>query len=319
MADTTYAPKVYKDNGGDRLVIAPTGVLQIEGQVSGLAPGNDYFVDSTNGSNSNSGLSWDLAVATLDYAIGLCTASAGDRIFIAPWHAESLTTATEVNCDVAGVEIIGVKRGKQMPTFTTDAAAGSITVAAANVTLRNLKMVAGFAGGSTSAITIAATGDGCTLDGIVCRDSAANTEWLVHVSVATTVEELRITHCDFRGLIGESMTNSILFAGTSTWTTIEDTYIHVDSSDDTVDHLAGAAVGFRMARCIIVNEDTTTALYCVRQKSDGTGVHHDCRFAYNKVDAEISVGAASWWLENRASNTIAEGTILEPAATHAIP
>lgn len=316
----SYSTGVYTDLGGDRHVIGPGGVLAfLGGSVEGLSPGTDFFVDSTNGSNSNDGLSWANAVATLDYAIGLCTASSGDRIFLAPYHAESIATATAVNCDVAGVEIVGIRRGNQMPTFTTSAAAGSITVAAANVTLRNIKMVAGFATGSTSAITISATGDGCTLDGVQCRDSAANSEYLVHVSVATTVDNLTIANCDFRGLIGESMTNSILFAGTSTNCTIRDTYIHVDSSDDTVDHLAGAAVGFRMSRCVVVNEDTTTALYCVRQKSDGTGVHHDCRFAYNKVDAEVSLGAASWWLENRASNTIAEGTILEPAATHAIP
>jgi hypothetical protein len=280
--------------------------------------GNIWFVDSGMAA-SGTGLSPEDAVTTIDAAVNLCTASNGDVIFVMEGHAENLTAATSINADVAGITIWGLGHGNAIPVLTTTAAAGSITVGAANVTLKNLRMEAGFAGGTTAAITIAAAGDGCTLENIIMRDTVAGSEFLLHVTVATTVTDLTIRKCDFRGLVGESMTNSILFAGTSTWATIEDTYIHVDSSDDTVDHLAGAAVGFLMRRCVVVNEDTTTALYAVRQKSDGTGVHHDNRFAYNKVDAEISIGAACWWLENRASNTIAEGTILEPAATHAIP
>lgn len=280
--------------------------------------GNIFFVDS-GASASGTGLSPEDPKTTIDAAINLCTASNGDIIFVMEGHAENLTAATTINADVAGITIWGLGEGNAVPVLTTTAAAGSITVGAANVTIKNLRMEAGFAGGTTAAITIAAAGDGCTLENIVMRDTVAGSEFLLHVTVATTVTDLTIRKCDFRGLVGESMTNSILFAGTSTWTTIEDTYIHVDSSDDTVDHLAGAAVGFMMRRCTVVNEDTTTALYCVRQKSDGTGVHYDNRFAYNKVDAEVSVGGASWWLANQASNTIAEGSIAEPAATHVIP
>lgn len=319
MSDASYMPKVYIEQGGAEMVIAPGGTLTIEGQVTGLVPGTDYFVDSVDGSNGNDGLSWAAPFATLDYAIGQCSASEGDRIFLAPWHAENLTAADTVDCDVAGVEIIGIRRGNQMPTFSTTAAAGSITVDAANVTIRNIKLVANFETGTTKAMTITASGDGLTLDNCHFRDTSATFEFLIHLSVATTVTDLRVQNCTFIGAAG-TMSNSILFAGTSINCVIENCYFFVDSSDDVVDHLAGASVNLVVRNCVIVNADTDAAGYCLRYKSDGTGVAANNFFAYNKVDAEVSVGAAAWWFQNFATNTIGTSSgVLDPAAGAAVP
>jgi hypothetical protein len=239
-------------------------------------------------------------------------------IYVMPGHAENLTAATSVNCDVAGVEIIGLGNGSLIPTFSTTAAAGSITIGATDVTIRNIKLLANFATGTTVGVTVAAAGDGCTLDGLKFRDTSAANEFLVHIGVATTVTDLTVKNCSFVTAAG-SLTNSILFAGTSTDCVIEDCYFYVDSSDDVIDHLAGASANLVVRRCVIINIDTGAAGYCLRYKSDGTGVAYDNRFAYNKVDAEISIGAAAWWFQNYASNTIAESGLLDPATTHAIP
>lgn len=286
-----------------------------------ITTGAVFFVCSVTGTDAAGyGGNPDTPLATLGYAIGLCTASKGDRIYLMPGHAENLTAATSVNCNVAGIEIIGLGNGVFVPTFSTTAAAGSITVGAANVAIRNIKLLANFTGGTTTAFTIAAAGDGCTLDRVQCRDNAAGKEFLIHVSVATTVEDLLIKDCSFVGLAGESMTNSILFAGTSTNCTIRDTFIWVDSSDDVVDHLTAASINFCVYNCTIVNSDTDAAGYCLRYKSDGTGVAAGNFFAYNKVDAEVSVGAAAWWFQNFATNTIGTSSgVLDPAAGAAVP
>ena len=116
------------------------------------------------------------------------------------------------------------------------------------------------------------------------------------------------------------MTNSFLFAGTSTDFTIERCYFFVDSSDSVIDHLAGASANLRVSDCTIINQDTGAAGYCVQQKSDGTGVVSRCLLAYNKNDAEISVGAATWWFENYATNTVGTSSgVLDPAAGAAVP
>jgi len=284
-------------------------------------PGNVFYVDSgaTNASDTvNAGDSWASPLATLDAAIGKCTASNGDIIYLAPGHAESLSVATSVDADVAGITIIGLGSGSVKPTFTSSAAAGSITVGAANVTIKNIRLVAGFATGTTTMMTIEAAGTFCTIEDCDFRDTAAASEALIHISVAALVTDLHIKGCSFITAAG-SMTGSVVFAGASTNTLIEDSEWYVDSSDSVIDHQTTAAIIFRMRRCSIVNIDTGAAGYCVELKTASTGCVHDCRFGYNKNDAEISLGDAVFWFENYASNTIAESGLLDPATTHAIP
>jgi len=280
-------------------------------------PNDGWFVDSTTDTESAGyGRNPDAPFDTIDYAIG--NAAQGDKIYVAPWHAENITTATAINCDVAGVTIEGVRMGNLMPTLTATAAAGALTVGAANVTIKNLKFLAGFATGVTQGIAIAAAGDGCTLEGLKFRDSTTNLEYLIHINVATTVEDLTIRDCSFIGLAG-TMSASVLFAGTTVNTLIEVNYWDVDSSDSVVDHSAGAATGMLIRRNVIINQDTNTAKWCIELKSDVYGCVHDNRMGYNKVDAEMGVGAGCFWFENYASNTIAESGLLDPATAHAIP
>jgi hypothetical protein len=133
MADNTYTPKVYKDQGGDRLTVAPGGELLIEGAVRGLIKGQAFYVDSAAGSNSYDGTTWTNAVATLDYAVGLCTAGRGDIIFLAPGHAETGTAAAMAALDVAGITVQGVGAGSLKPTLTLGTAT---TPACATVSAR---------------------------------------------------------------------------------------------------------------------------------------------------------------------------------------
>jgi len=307
---TTFADRLFELGG------VPVGqALPITGNVwfvySGAADGADNI-------GNGYGRSHTRPFKTLDYAIGQCTASNGDVIYLLPGHAENLTAADSIDCDVAGVTIIGLGRGSLIPTFSTTAAAGSITVDAGNVTIQNVKLLANFATGTTKGITISANGDGLTLDGVHFRDTSAANEFLVHIGVATTVSDLWIKNCTFVTAAG-SLTNSILFAGTSVDAVIEKCYFYVDSADSVIDHAAGASANLHIHHCTIVNIDTGAAGYCIEQKSDGTGCVHDCRLAYNKIDAEISAGAATWWFENYACNTIAESGLLDPATAHAIP
>jgi len=289
-----------------------------------LTTGVVYYVDSGStwgtaiDATTQAGTSKDRPFATLDYAIGRCTASQGDVIVLLPGHAETLSAVDTVDCDVAGITIIGLGDGNLLPTFTTDAAAGSITVDAANITIKNIRLVAGFATGTTSGITISANGDGCTLDGIQFRDTSATSEYLVHVSIATTVTDLLVEHCSFVTAAG-SLTNSLLFAGTSTNTVIRKNHFFVDSSDSVIDHLAGIPTNILLDSNYIVNQDTDAAGYVIDVHASGTGMAMNNRGAYNKIDAEMTKGAAMWWIENYFSNTIAESGLLDPATSHAIP
>lgn len=278
-----------------------------------------FFVDSNSGNSDNdAGRTPASSVITLDAGINLCTANSGHTVVMLPGHAENITTATGINADTAGINIIGLGHGSAIPTISFTAAEGSITVGAAGVLLQNFKLVANFNGGTTAGITIAAAGDQCTCDGIIMRDTSTANEFLLHYTIATGVDDLTISNNDIVCLAG-SATNSILFAGTSTNFRLIDNYIYGDTTDSVVDHLVGAATTCLLKGNVIHNEDDQTAGFVFDFNASSTGHAVNNRGSYNKNDAAMTKGDAMWWVENYFSNTIAESGILEPAATHVIP
>lgn len=84
-----------------------------------------------------------LFAATVDAAIGLATANAGDTIYVLPGHTETVTS-TSIAVDVAGVNIVCLGNGLNRPTFTYGAAAATITVSAANCSWKGGHFIANF-------------------------------------------------------------------------------------------------------------------------------------------------------------------------------
>lgn len=102
-----------------------------------------YFVSSSIGSDNYIGTK-EFPFATVDKAIGFC--SSGDTVYILPGHAETLSSATALACDVAGVTFEGLGWGTSRPTFTMGTAATTkITVSVANVTWKNCVFTANYA------------------------------------------------------------------------------------------------------------------------------------------------------------------------------
>lgn len=97
--------------------------------------------------------------STIASAIALCTANAGDVIYVLPGHTETLTAAIDVN--IAGVSIIGLGSGMLRPTITGNGTIDAITVTAANVTIENLIFPAPETDNQTADINVAAAG--CTI------------------------------------------------------------------------------------------------------------------------------------------------------------
>lgn len=105
-----------------------------------VSTGKRFFVDSTNASASDAtthGFSPDAPFATLDYAVGQCTADKGDVIYLMPGHNEG-GSAVIADIDVAGVSVVGIGRGAKRPRFDFDHANATIDVGANNVSIRNV-------------------------------------------------------------------------------------------------------------------------------------------------------------------------------------
>lgn len=110
-----------------------------------VPPGNVFWVHSGTGSDTNKG-THARPFATLDYAIGRCTANNGDVIYLKAGHSETITAAAGVNADVAGVSIVGLGRGSDRPTFNfTTSTAATFAVAAANVSVSGCLFTSGIA------------------------------------------------------------------------------------------------------------------------------------------------------------------------------
>ena len=138
----------------------PVNILDV-----GTTPGSVFFVNSSTGTNgAGYGSSPDSPVATIDYAVGLCTANKGDVIYVMPGHNESLTTANGVDADVAGISIIGLGTGSLKPTLDYDHADGEFVIGADNVTIKNLRFRVS-ANAVTKAIDIEAGADSYVIDG----------------------------------------------------------------------------------------------------------------------------------------------------------
>ena len=105
--------------------------------------------DGVAGADSPSAGTFQRPFATLDFAVGQCTANRGDIIFVMPGHAETYSTATatsdDLTLDVAGVAIVGLGSGSLRPTFTLDTAnTVNVSVTADNVTIYNCSWVSNF-------------------------------------------------------------------------------------------------------------------------------------------------------------------------------
>lgn len=157
--------------------------------------GEIFFVSSVTGTNgAGYGKTPDAPVATIDYAIGLCTANKFDRIYVLSDHAETITTASGIDLDVAGVSVIGLGQGTNRPTVTIGTnTTASVDFSAANCRLSNIR----FVNNIDSLVTFVEGGAGtATIDN--CEFITSSTkEALCGVSIPTTYDDWVIRDCKF--------------------------------------------------------------------------------------------------------------------------
>lgn len=166
-------------------------------------PGKVFYVSNSSvtveggvgGLDGNPG-TYQRPMRTIDYAIGKCVAGRGDIIMVMPGHAETISSATAINLDVAGIAIIGLGVGTARPTLTFDTAnTATIPVTANNISIQNFIFVANFLG-IASAFTLNAAAD-FTLSNCEFRDTSAILNFLADVTttVSTNCDRLYVGDC----------------------------------------------------------------------------------------------------------------------------
>ncbi len=189
--------------------ITSFGVPVVPGINTAMVTGSVYFVCSAAGGSGKwlAGVNdpacgqFKTPFSTIDYAIGKCTADQGDVIYVLPGHTEAVAAAGGIACDVAGISIIGLGTGAKRPTITlATAATASVTVSAANITLKNLIFVANLDNVATC-FTVSAKD--CTIDNCEFRDTSDALHFLSCILTNTTnngADGLTVTNCKRFGL-----------------------------------------------------------------------------------------------------------------------
>ncbi|KKN45582.1 hypothetical protein LCGC14_0681470 [marine sediment metagenome] len=110
-----------------------------------LSEAQVLFVDSghTNASDvddTEHGHSFEKPLATIDYAIGLCTAGERSVILAAPGHVDTIVNA-QVDFDVSDITCIGIGEGDNKAAVNFGHANSSVDIGANNIHLINLRFV----------------------------------------------------------------------------------------------------------------------------------------------------------------------------------
>lgn len=298
----------------------PGGVYTISN--IGAHPGAIFFVHATTGTNgAGYGQNPDSPVASLDYAVGLCTASQGDTIYLLPGHAESLTTATSLTMDVAGVKVIGLGSGALRPTFTiTTATTATWNVTAADCWIENVLIVSNFLN-IAAAMTVAAGGDGLTLKNVEMNDTSVILGALIQVSIAAlctdvTIDGFRHSVIAVAGLTAPA-TNVILCVGAADRFLMRNSYIHAWTSAGSVALAAAASRGVMLHDNFIVNEDTAAGLCISIHAGTSGGVFRNFVAGTKNNTQTISGGNVCHFAENYGTDTVATTGILTPSTATA--
>jgi hypothetical protein len=195
--------------------------------------GDYYYVDSgaSNASNTaNDGLNPDAPLATIDGAIGKCTANQGDTIVVMPGHTETVAAAAGIDCDVAGVRIIGQGQGANRPTITLSAVASTVEIAAASVHIENLL----FTTSAAATIIIDVNAADFTAKNCEFRMLTAVTAIDINGGSANACDRAQIIDCVFDGstdgpdtAIGlDEVADSVLIQGCRAYGLFDDACIH---------------------------------------------------------------------------------------------
>lgn len=286
-------------------------------------PGSIFWVDSTNSVAANSvgaGQSPDKPFATLDYAIGQCTASKGDVIFVMPGHTESTTTADAelFDLDVAGVSVIGLGEGDKRPTFTLGVATATVVLAGSGCRISNLRII-GDISDLAKGLEIEATADGSRVDNCYFADSATNKDMLIAIAVAADADRLIIEDNHFNITVGGEATEAIDFAGGSDGSIIRRNYLYGDwkGAGGAIGLDAAASLGILVHDNVIINEDAGVSLGMDLHASTTGAVFRNLVLGSKNNQETITGGEAAHFAENYGTDAVATTGILTPSTATA--
>jgi hypothetical protein len=221
------------------------------------AIGSLWFVDSGAGSDNNSGTTQVAAFATIDKAINSATASNGDIIYVMAGHAETVSNATTIVPDVAGLTFVGLGRGADRPTITFDNAAGNIPVSGASCAFSNFLFLTSGSIDVTAGITV--TGADCVLLDIEMREASITSQIVDGIVLAAGGDRCTIENLVFLGQTAsdQASASAISVTGALSMVHILNPWIVGSHSAGCIENVSGVCTDLRIEGAIIEQRHTS--------------------------------------------------------------
>lgn len=263
-------------------------------------------------------------VGTLNAALARCRANKGDVIFVLPGYAENIDVADFATSLVAGTNIVGVAAfaSGMMPTWTFTAAAATILLDVANVTISGMKFAPGI-DAVANYVTISASG--CRIsDCYFFNGSATTNDVETPVILATGASDAIIEGNTFLSIGNAVHTNLILVSGTSVNAfEIRNNFLYGSCATTGLINITGTGAGFRIYDNVLHQLTATTPLGIRHTDTALTGLIYNNIVAFTTdvtvLTAAINaVGVATAnvrMVENYASDEDSLGGVLVPTAT----
>jgi len=281
-----------------------------------LTSGSVFFVDSTatealDSDDGRHGHSWEFPMATIDDAIALCTANAGDIIFVGAKHIETITATAVLDCDIAGISIIGVGEGRNSPLITLGATAATIEIAAANVTLKNLRFTIA-AANVTQMIDVNAAGFTMEDCHLTMNVTSYEAEDAINITgAASSCGGATVRNCQIFGASTAGSNAGIELGEVADQVVIEGCTIMGAFSEACIHNPTGKVLTFLFIKdCICLQ--VAASCPAIELVSACTGVISDCRL-YADDDALILDPGSCYCFETYGIDAVDEGAYIRPA------
>ena len=288
------------------------------------AGGEVFFVDGNSGNAANSavsgqGGSWDMPFSTVNYAISRCSNNAGNVIFVAANHTETIadtnddnvsgTTTDEFCVDKSGVTIIGLGAGTRRPTFTLATATDAcIDIQAANCALYNLVFYNTIAD-NVAMLDAQATADGLIIENCKFYESANDAESIIQVLLSANCDDVVIRGCRFYNVAAnDGGLASIKLEGGSDRLKLYDNIWDGDWNEQLIDGDTAASTEIEIIDNIFNSIDATYGA-AIDLHSGSTGVikgnHIHCPLGSNEgpIEADGCLISDNWSTRNEGQDT----------------
>ena len=259
-----------------------------------VTTGSIFFVHSGTGSDGHPGETPQKPFATIDYAIGKCTASKGDVIYVMPSHSED--PIVSITADVVGISIIGLGNGSNRPLITFGALGATFAISATAVTVKNIVFDLGTVAATvTCPITITANAacvENC--DTVV----HATSQFTSHIT-ATDADSVKIIGNKFMSLGAAGSTSGIVVDGCDNLEIVGN-WIHGHFAEHALDNTTPGSCDEILRAYIadnsIINVSSTAGDMAVELDANSTGI-----FARNMIVGGLATTAANFDIGDLAS------------------